>query len=58
MIMDRLAAYFWWNDQQSWDQALMIARSQVIDWEDLRAWAAEEGAPMEELDRFERIANG
>lgn len=58
MIMDRLAAYFWWNDQQSWGQALMVARSQVIDWEDLRVWAAEEGAPLEELDRFERLANG
>jgi len=22
MIMDRLAAYFWWNDQQSGDEAL------------------------------------
>lgn len=58
MIRDRLATYFWWNDQQSWNQALMVARSQVIDWEDLGARAAEEGAPAEELDRFERIFNG
>lgn len=41
-----------------WDQAMMVARSQPIDWEDLRVWAAEEGAPLEELDRFERHANG
>jgi hypothetical protein len=47
-----LAACFWWNDRQSWDQALVVARSQVIDWEDLRAWAAEEGAPVEVLHRF------
>lgn len=55
MIMDRLAAYFWWNDQQSWDQALLVARSQVVDWEVLRGWAAEESAPIAEIDRFQRL---
>jgi hypothetical protein len=57
MIMDRLAAYFWWNDRQSWDQALLLAGSQTIDWNELRAWVAEEGAPIAEFDRFERLAD-
>jgi phage gp37-like protein len=33
--MDRLAAFVHWNDRQCYDQAIWVAQSQVIDWEDL-----------------------
>jgi len=44
MIMDRLAAYFHWNDQQSLDQAVWIAGEHEVDMGDLSAWAKEESS--------------
>ena len=53
-IMDRLAAYFWWDDQQSFDQAVMIAEHQDVVWEDLEEWANRESPPGEKLERFRK----
>ncbi len=39
-VMDRLAAYAHWKDNQALDQAIMIARRQPLDWTALRAWAS------------------
>lgn len=44
MVMDRLAAFFHWNDPQSLEQARMIVRENEIDWAALEAWAEDEGA--------------
>lgn len=41
--MDRLAAYFHWNDLQSLDQAVMVARRQKVSYRAIRAWAEREG---------------
>ena len=41
-VMDRLAAFFHWNDQPSLEQALQVARRHDVDLEAIRAWAAEE----------------
>lgn len=41
--MDRLAAYAHWRDGQSWDQAVMVAERQDIDWSALERWAEDEG---------------
>ena len=46
LVMDRLAAYVHWNDNPSFDQALMVVRKQPIDWPELYAWA--------ERDRIDR----
>lgn len=43
-VMDRLAAYFHWNDLQSLDQAVMVATYQKISVAKLDAWAKREGA--------------
>ncbi|MGE5615509.1 MAG: hypothetical protein ACM3X5_01200, partial [Bacillota bacterium] len=43
-VMDRLAAYFHWNDLQSLDQALMVASHQRINLAKIDAWAKREGA--------------
>jgi len=32
-IIDRLAAYWYHNDSQTWDQALEVAKRQEIDWD-------------------------
>jgi hypothetical protein len=50
-VMDRLAAYFHWNDLQSLDQAVMVASSQKISFAKLDAWARREGA-TDKLRKF------
>jgi hypothetical protein len=52
-VMDRLAAYFHWNDLQSLDQAVMVASSQKISLSKLDAWARQERA-TEKLEKFKR----
>lgn len=41
-VKDRLAAYFYWNDKQSLEQALMVAKSEKINMADIRRWAKNE----------------
>ncbi|MDD3925500.1 MAG: hypothetical protein PHT33_02460 [bacterium] len=50
---DRLAAYFYWNDMQSLDQAVLVAQKQNIDLEEIRRWAASEN----HLDKYEDFLN-
>ena len=45
-VMDRLAAYFHWNDLQSLDQAVMVALKQRITLAKIKAWAENEGASV------------
>lgn len=47
-IKDRLAAYYYWNDEQCLDQALMVTGSHTVDWEDLKRWHEAEKL----VDRF------
>ena len=42
-VMDRLAAFYHWNDQQSVEQAIAVARFHRINFEEVEAWSAEEG---------------
>ena len=42
-----------WNDVQSRDQAAQVAANQVLDWEALRMWFANEGIPNPEFERFQ-----
>ena len=37
-IKDRLANCYYSNDQQCYQQALMVALQQPVDWENLRRW--------------------
>lgn len=52
-VMDRLAAYFHWNDLQSLDQAVMVAMHQKVNLGKLDAWAKREGA-SEKLGKFKQ----
>jgi hypothetical protein len=52
-VMDRLAAYFHWNDLQSLDQAVMVALSQNVSVPKLNAWAKREGASAK-LQKFKQ----
>lgn len=48
-VKDRLAAFFHWNDRQALEQALLVARAQVVDIKEIRRWSKAEG----EIARFE-----
>lgn len=47
-VMDRLAAYFHWNDLQCLDQAIWIAEKHPIQITKIKQWAKQEG----EEDKF------
>ena len=42
-VMDRLAAFYHWNDYESLQQALMVARQQKIDLHEIKKWSVDEG---------------
>jgi hypothetical protein len=42
-VKDRLAAFFHWRDRQSLEQAVMVARAQKVDLDDVRRWSRSEG---------------
>ncbi len=52
--MDRLAAYYHWNDQQGLDQAVAIALKHPIKLETIRAWSQREGASAKFEEFFQR----
>lgn len=51
-VMDRLAAYWHWNDRQSWDQAVMVARHRKVDYRTLTAYAQDEGASPDDIAKL------
>lgn len=55
-VMDRLAAYWHWKDRQSWDQAVMVARHRDVDYDELVAYATEEGADPNDIGRLHKQA--
>ena len=42
-VRDRLAAYFLWNDLQSLDQAVMVAKRNKIYLSEIKKWAENQG---------------
>lgn len=50
-VMDRLAAYYHWNDHQGLNQAVAVAESHPIDLDKIRRWSKRE----RHLDGFERF---
>ena len=55
LIVDRLAAYFRWNDPQSPDQAVWIANDHSIDPEELKDWAEGEDNPEKFASFLKRV---
>lgn len=51
-VMDRLAAFWHWNDRQAWDQAVLVASHQPVDFDELAACAASEAADRHDIDRI------
>jgi hypothetical protein len=42
-VKDRLAAYYHWGDQQCLSQALLVAKSNKIDMDEIKRWSTVEG---------------
>ena len=42
-VKDRLAAFFHWNDEQAFEQALLVCANNTIDLKDVKQWAKNEG---------------
>lgn len=42
-VKDRLAAYYHWGDQQSLEQAVIVAKDNEIDLDELKRWSRAEG---------------
>lgn len=51
-VMDRIAWLVHGNDPQSRVQAIMVARHQRIQWDEIYAWAANEGIALEIVERI------
>ncbi|MGB5505210.1 MAG: hypothetical protein WBM70_00840 [Sulfurovum sp.] len=48
-IKDRLAAYYYWDDPQSLEQAIWVAQQNKFDIDSIKEWSMNE----KELDKFE-----
>jgi hypothetical protein len=50
-VKDRLTGYYHWGDRQSLFQAVLVARGQDVDLEEISRWSQAEG----HLDEFKKI---
>lgn len=50
-VMDRLAAFYHWNDPQGLEQALAVAASRDVDLDAVKGWSEREG----NASKFERF---
>ena len=55
-VKDRLAAYFFWNDQQSLHQAIIVSKANKINFPDIKKWA-EKQDEMEKYKEFVKRYN-
>lgn len=55
-VMDRLAAYWHWSDRQSWDQAVVVVSHRAVDYDELVAFAKEEGADPNDIGKLHELA--
>ena len=52
-VKDRLTAYFFWNDHQVLEQALLVAKNNRVNLAKIKKWAEKEGA-MEKFEIFQK----
>ncbi len=55
-VMDRLAWFVHGNDPQARDQAVMVAKRQQVDWDEISLWAAAEGMDRVAIDEIREEA--
>lgn len=52
-VKDRLCAFYFWNDLQGLEQALLVAKNQSVDLKEVKRWSKVEGREIE-YKRFEK----
>ncbi len=55
-VKDRLAAFYFWSDQQSLVQAVMVARSRRVNLREIRRWSRAEGMEQKYREFHERLS--
>jgi hypothetical protein len=50
-VKDRLAGYYYWQDLQSLEQAILVARNNPIDMNSVKNWSKKKGKSIE-FDEF------
>lgn len=55
-VLDRLAAYWYHSDSQTWDQAIEVAKRQTIDWDYVYDWTRREKQDTREIDKLKRLS--
>lgn len=55
-VIDRLAAYWYHMDRQTWDQAIEVAKRQDIDWDYVYSWAKSETQSKDEIDKLRNLS--
>jgi hypothetical protein len=53
-VKDRLAGYYYWQDMQSLEQALLVARNNPIDMKSVETWSKKVGKSAE-FDEFKQL---
>lgn len=56
-VMERLAWFVHGHDQQSRDQAIMVAKHQMIDWQTVFDWAKSENIELAVVEKIREEAN-
>lgn len=57
-VMDRLAAYYHWDDRQSFRQAALVAARHSIDWAHVERWSKAEGHALKYRTFRDALAQG
>jgi len=52
-VKDRLAAYYFWNDLQCLDQAVLVSQHNIINFSEVKRWSIKEG----EIEKFNTFQN-
>jgi hypothetical protein len=54
-VKDRLAAFYHWSDPQALEQALMVAKDQRVDFQEIKRWSEQEGHNEKHQQFLERL---
>lgn len=56
-VKDRLAAFYYWGDQQSLEQAILVSSTNAIDIDKVESWSRREGKVAEFKEFARRLKN-
>jgi hypothetical protein len=57
-VKDRLAAFYYWGNQQSLEQAILVSKSVSIDLDSVEAWSLREGKMVKSKEFIQQLRKG